>query len=335
MENINELFDEKPFESAFMFVAPINIPLCILTTAVCFIVLIYYWRGRGTLTNKLFLMITTADLVTCLGHLILMICVVLLHYEAIPPVSATVCLVIHTVMSLLGYASSVFLNMILAVLRTVKISFPFHQVKVGVLKIVIALFFGVLVLFCAADVWSVVVDGGTDCPWHWYYMWENVVLAFIGHNLCLFLEQWVGMITNYQVMIANYQVGLLYLAPIGVVMVCLLVQFSITRIRTRARNPDHPVVTDWSHVNTTVSILSAVFLVCNSGIAVLQIYFQHYNGIENMENPFAFLVCELMISTTLPLMNALLTPLIMISRSQELRGKVMMMIRRTVSRQRQ
>ena len=317
-----------------MFVAPINIPLCILTSAVCFTVLIYYWRNRGTLTNTLFLLITTADLVICLGHLILMICVVLLHYDIIPPISAMVCLVIHSVMSLLGYASSVLLNMILAVLRTVKISFPFHQVKVGVLNIVIALFFGLLVLLCAADVWTVVVYAKRYCPRCWFYMWKNVVLAFIGHNLCYYLDIPVCW-EDKAIVISDCQVGLLYLAPIGVVMVCLLVQLSITRIRMRTRNPDHPVVTDWSHVNTTVFILSAVFFVCNSGIAILQIYFQHIYGSEYMGDPFALLVCKLMVSTTLPLLNALLTPLIIISRSQELRGKVMMMIRRAVSRQQQ
>ena len=51
---------EKAFESAFMFFVTINIPLCILTLAVCFTVLIYYWWNRWTLTNILYILISSS-----------------------------------------------------------------------------------------------------------------------------------------------------------------------------------------------------------------------------------------------------------------------------------
>ena len=73
--------------------------------------------------------------------------------------------------------------------------------------------------------------------------------------------------------------------------------------------------------------LAAAFLVWNFGIAVLHIYFLILNAGDkgNMEGPFAVLVCEseLMVNTTLPLLNTLLTPLIIISKSQVLKRKVM------------
>ena len=129
-------------------------------------------------------------------------------------------------------------------------------------------------------------------------------------------------------MVRNLLVGWIYLGPIGVVIICLVTQFIVTWYRARARDPDHPVVTDWSRVNTTVFIISAVFLVCNSGIAIFQIYFRHFSHVY--PSNFAWSVCKLMISTTLPLMNALLTPLIILARSRELRRNVMLMIRRAL-----
>ena len=301
-----------------MFVVPINIPLCILVLAVCSTVLTYYWRNRGTLTNTLFLLITAADLVTCVGHLILMICCVLMS-RGIYAISVKVCVVIHTLLALLGYASSILLNMILAVLRTVKISFPFHQVKVGTLKIAVTLLVGVLVLLSVYDVWYVILDYVESTFFPWLFLWENVEISFVGHNLPY---------NPPYIMVRNLLVGWIYLGPIGVVIICLVTQFIVTWYRARARDPDHPVVTDWSRVNTTVSIISAVFLVCNSGIAILQIYYQNFAYAYPSNS--AWSVCKLMISTTLPLMNALLTPLIILARSRELRRNVMLMIRRAL-----
>ena len=315
----------------FLFTVPFNIPLCILVLAVCTTFLSHYWRNRGTLTNTLFLLITAADLITCVGHLILMIFVVLLSYKVVPPTYAIACAVIHTTLSLLGYASSVLLNMILAVLRTVKISFPFHQVNVGTLNIAIALFSGFLVLLCVGDIWYIVKYESFFNTFPWVVLWVNAELAFVGHNLTDLLSGIIGEVYrlpwNQFILISRYQVGLLYLAPIGVVLFCLLTQCLVTR--SRVRDPDHPVMTNWSRVNTTVSILSAVFLVCNSGIAVIIISYKEPSGLD-VDDSFALLVCKLMISTTLPLLHALLTPLVILARSRELRGNIMMMIRRAV-----
>ena len=191
-----------------------------------------------------------------------MIFCVLMSRDIIPrhiyTISVKVCVVIHTLLSLLGYASSLLLNMILAVLRTVKISFPFHQVKVGTLKIAVTLLFGVLVLLSLYDVRYAILDNVSSIFFPWHFLWENVEISFVGHNLPY-------------IMARNLLVGWIYLGPIGVVIICLVTQFIVTWYRARARDPDHPVVTDWSRVNTTVSIFSAVFLVCNSGIAILQI----------------------------------------------------------------
>ena len=321
---LHEDMENGPFpHNVFMFVVPFNIPLCILVLAVGTIVLSYYWRNRGTLTNTLFIMITAADLITCVGHLILMICVVLLSYNVIPPISATVCVVMHCVLSLLGYASSIFFNMVLAVLRTVKISFPFHQFNVKALKIAIALVIAFLVSLTVVDVWFAIYDSSAYLDYPYLFLWLNVNFAFVGHNLWWWLDIFIKPM-SYE-MIGDLQVGLLFLAPIGVVLICLVVQCVVTRLRARARDPDHPALTDWSHVNITVAILSAVFLLCNSGIAALQIYFRGF-----LSGDFGWNVFTLMITTTLPLLNALLTPLIIFARSRELRGNVMMMLRRAV-----
>ena len=253
-------------ERAFMFVAPFNIPLCLLVLTVCTIVLTYYWRNRGTLTNTLFIMITAADLITCVGHLILMICVLLMSRDFMPPVSVTVCVVMHTVLSLLGYASSVHFNMVLAVLRTIKVSFPFHQVSTTALKVATTLVIALLVSLTVVDVWYEIYAGPDSDPHPWVFLWVNVAISFVGHNMSIWLAA-LDLLIPIKVYwtIPDLLVGLLYLVPICVVLVCLVIQWLVTR------DPDHPQLTDWSHVNTTVSILSAAFLVCNSGIAVLQL----------------------------------------------------------------
>ena len=324
-DQLGENIHAEYLKRAFIFVVPFNTPLCILVLAVCTTVLSYYRRNPATLTNTLFIMITAFDLITCVGHLILMVFVVLMSHDITTPGYVLVCVVIHTALSLLGYALSVFFNMVLAVLRTIKISFPFHQVDVGALKIAMGLVISFLVLFSVVDIWEDIDNTFYDEFLPWIFLWDNVVVAFVGHNM----SDWFTYDLNIHFKSRIFQdllAGLLYLVPICVVLVCLVIQFLVTRLRARARDPDQPLVTDWSHVNTTVSLLSAVFLFCNSGIVILQLYYR--GSWRRINNSFAMSVRSLMISTTLPLLNSLLTPLIILSRSRELRGNVIMMIRR-------
>ena len=321
---------ENTYKKTFLFLLPFNIPLCILVLFLGSIVLVYYWKNRGKLTNKIFLVITAADLVMCVGHVVLISCVALLSRDIITISAASVCTILYEVFSLLGYAISVYFNTMLAVLRTIKITFPFYQVKIKILLAISTLYITVLLILMAADVWEIVDLHSFYFNRPWLFLWSNVNVAFIGHyfGYILFLLV-LPEDTPYSDMIltSNLLAGFLHLTLSLVVLITLLVQCIVTRHRAAAQDPDQPVLTDWSHVNKTVTILSSIFIICNSGVATLQII---YGGIPSFsdESQFnIFYVFQLMVSTTLPLCNALLTPLVLLLRSQEMRGNVARMLR--------
>ena len=327
---ISDPHGENPYKETFLVLLPFNIPLCILVLMLGSIVFAYYWKNRGKLTNKIFLVITAADLVMCVGHVILMSCVALLSGDMITISAVSIFTVLYEVFSLLGYAISVYFNTMLAVLRTIKITFPFYQVKIKILLTASALYITVLLILMAVDLWYITDEAPFLITVPWLFLWFNVNTAFIGHNFAYglyFLVLPDSTPFSDLILSSNLLAGFDHLALSLVVLVTLLVQCIVTGHRAAVQDPDQPALTDWSHVNKTVTILSSIFIFCNSGVATLQII---YGGIPSFsdESQFNFFyVFQLMVSTTLPLCNALLTPLVLLLRSQEMRGNVARMMR--------
>ena len=321
---------DSDYKGVLSFVLSFNLPLCILAIAICSIVLTYYWKNRGTITNKLFLLITSADLITCIGHFAAMLHVILLFLDAIPDGLSDMCVAIYIMFTLLGSTISAHLNIILAVLRTVKLSFPFYRVKVEAVKTAISIIVFILVLLTAPTVWGVFYTRThPDLQGKpWFELWVSLALVSVGADVNVFIKTVCHLHISETVswVIQDFVLAVVYLCPLGIVLTCMAVQLAVTMFRYRARDPNDPVVTSWSHANTTVAILTTTFTICYSGTAVVQIYYDIHDGEGNGTFPHWEYIWEFMTSTTLPLFNALLTPLILLIRGREMRRNVLMMI---------
>ena len=334
-----------------------NIPLCVVICVLNPIVIAHYSRHATKITSLLFLLISISDLSTALGHLVLGSCVLALR--SVPTVldwTAAGIAMFHALFGLLGYALSIFFNVVLAVVRTVKICNPFYRVNVCVLKLMMMCHVTLLLVLCALDLYYHV---STVHTFHhpWYTIWFNMDLAFVGHNLVYDLDKmWLSHLPfSSQICITATLVSLVFLLPVFVVVLCLITQLSVVQYRRHTQS-DHssddlpacsylcccpftsntptnlsPLnsLTDWSHVNFTVFLLSLIFVLCNSGVAVLTIYYKVV--FSNVPNG-SVAVCYLqgVISSTLPLLNALLTPIVLIIRGRTLREGVRSLFRRGV-----
>ena len=325
--SVRDSGNEQFYRRLFQLVLPFNVPLCILTLPICLITLTYYWRNRGTLTNTLFLIITAADLVTWLGNVTLLVYALLLSQGMIS--TSGVFMGIQMTSSLMGTTTSVHLTMVLVVVRTIKISLPFYRVKVKALSIYLGIIICLIIILSIPSVWYIIFSLRSLLIRHrpWGVLWQSVMQVYVGLDLSTFLRVICNLsisFTQSNVM-EKFMLVLFYLCPLSVVFTCLIAQLVITLRRARARDPEDPVVTDWTHVNITVVLLSTTFLVCNSGTAALQIYNQ-----TGVQRNYSLNMCawELISYTILPLLNAFLAPTIMLLRSQEMRRNVVVMIRR-------
>ena len=220
----------------------------------------------------------------------------------------------------------------LVVVRTVKICSPFSDINTTLLKAISAAYLTVLVALASIDIWYDYDLGENRFPWH--TLWLNINMTFVGHNLpSAIIYKWNFLdLTDW----AKIEIGIsavIFLVPVTLVLLCLLTQLVVTWRRSVSRSSeeeDQPALTDWSHVNLTVILLSLLFITCNSGIAAFTLYFKIPNVAYIWEDSFTLPICEILISTTLPLLSALFSPIILISRSNDLRAGIVSTARQIV-----
>ena len=348
--------DQAMYEDVLETISLWNIPLCLMICLLNCVVIYHYYRLTNKLTSRFFLLIAVSDLSTALGQLILASSVTALRSDEVSSVSnwtAAGISLFHGLFGLLGYACSIFFNVVMAVIRTVKICDPFYPLNRRALRIVVSSHVTLLLLLCCLDLYYDLATVNTfNLPW--YTIWFNVAIAFVGHNLVYDMNRLWNMNLPYRIQIGiiSTLVSMIFLIPVAVVLLCLVIQLVVVQYRRhrsrKAQSPDDPnflhtcaqhffcsrayntsstsshdlpSLTDWSHVNVTVFLLSLVFVICNSGIAALTIYYKamfHQGKVKKGTIGSCYL--QAIISSTLPLLSALLTPLIIIFRSSSLRA---------------
>ena len=327
-----------------------NIPLCVLICLLNSVVIHHYYRQTTKLTSLLFLLISLSDLGTALGQSVIAISVLCLYGTShISSWTATGIVMFHALFGLLGYACSIFFNVVMAVIRTINICNPFYRLNKRILKLAVFFHVMALLLLCFMDLYY---DAATNNTFNrpWFTIWFNMVMAYVGHNLVYDLGRlWIVKLPfGVQISITATLVSLIFLIPVVLVVMCLITQLIVVEYRryhtqsprawllccprascsdaTRDTSGDHVCLTDWNHVNVTVFLLSLVFVICNSGIAALTIYYKVVFS-EVGEGSVGECFLQGIVSSTLPLLSALLTPLIIISRSSSLRGDVVSSLR--------
>ena len=105
--------------------------------------------------------------------------------------------------------------------------------------------------------------------------------------------------------------SLIYFIPVTTVMISAMVQLHVGVQHSRDAGTNIPL-NNWAHINTTVLLLTAVFLICNSpSIAVF--FVNNFWDLQRLKMEIVGSV-----TTILPLLNAVLTPVIIVTRNKDL-----------------
>ena len=301
------------FTSTFSVIAPVNICLSLLILLWNSVVISYFYKNyRRRVTPALFLLIGVSDVITAVGHLVFDTAAIIYMGTGEGKITdsiMTCCFVLYRFLAQMGYSSSIFLNTMLAVMRTVKIVAPFRLTNVVAVKV-----FGVMwglfllaVTLCdcviTAKVGWVVIQMMRFCE-------NNDAINFPGQTIAYKAESGLPR-KSVEVLFLS----IFYIIPVLVVFGSMVVQvLKTTRVYwTSVEDEDRPLMTDWAYVNTTVCLLAAVFLICNSATSVYAIYVSgpYFSHVDH--------VVLAVFSSTLPLFNALLSPFIIVTRSSNLR----------------
>lgn len=315
----------KLFKATYKEIAPINIVLSILIILWNGLVISYYYKNSKKLTSALFFLLGISDIVTALGHFVFGVAAIVFIIIGQAECKATdsvmtVCYVLYRFLVMIGYCSSIFLNAMLAVLRTVKIVAPFRRTNIVLVRATGAGWFLVLVALTLCDC-SIAAYRGWPVILEMRFANRNdamyAAINYPGQTIFWVGDHWDKHETSRK-NLETLLLSLFYILPVGTVFVSMAVQvWKTTRVYwSGVEDEDQPLLTDWTHVNVTVVMLASTFLICNSATSVFAIYVSGPGFCRHFTRHQVVLAVS---SSTLPLFNCLLSPLIIVTRSSNLK----------------
>ena len=298
-------------EPYFITTAPC-ILLSFITVTLNIFVIDYYRRSRRSFVPLLYILISGVDILTAVGVIHQSVAVALFTRGVITERTLDHNTVFCYTLVSLCYKSSIFYNVVLAVSRTVMILKPFHQIRVKVVVVVCLVYNLMWVGLAGYDIHQSYVVF-KDFSYNVYF-----VSPVMGMELIHAVKKYPPLV-GLSVMILLLVVP--FLLPVLITMVtCILQVLSL-------HSPDMVTNNNQRHVTITIILMSALFVICNSAfsIFILLFIFTDMTG-DN------FVVYTVTFGTVLPILNAALNPVIIISRSKGLREGFTARVRRIVRR---
>ena len=215
---------------------------------------------------------------------------------------------------------SIFINTLLSVARTLKTVRPFSEIKMKTALLSVVLYEAYWSVFVSLDILSIAnKDNGDNSKDHNITPEETFRRAII--------DERVGGETFRLFSFRNKSVAFLFInfIPYALpVMVCL-VSGTIMIVYLRKEPPNQQSAIAQRHVSITVLLLTVSFVLCLS-VPVLYDLARRISGEVHDSSKGTNLInignYKHILESTVPLVNALLSPAIMIWRSSELRGKL-------------
>ena len=285
-----------------------SILLSIMTITLDLFVIKFYRKSKLTLVPLLYICIASLDVFTAVGIIHLNVIILLRGNEFIGDRIGGVNVMISTFFKEISYRGSVFCNLLLAVSRTIMILKPFYQININKVKLVCILY---------AVPWIILF--GLDA--HLLYV-RNGNVEDIMHNDFL-----VGQMVAHEInrilgpMYQNVYYGILLMLPIVVaflIPVIIVIISCIIQVVTLRRSSQFPTSSNQRHVTITVLQMSILFVVCNSPYTCYMILGNCDLGSKNVHYHYVIIVLSVIV---LPIFNAALNPVIIITRSSGMRRK--------------
>ena len=289
------------FFEPYIYASAPSIFLSIMTITLNIFVIKFYWKRDLTLVPLLYIFIASLDILTGLG--IIHLYIVFLLKDSIDGWTGDVNVMILSFFLQISYRCSVFCNLVLAVSRTIMILKPFYQINIKMVKLTCTLY---------------------AVPW----------IALYGINLHQFHSHYTYSIAGaglaYKVTLSGsdeyYIASILpdlvaFLIPVIIVIVTCIIQ-----VRTLYRSSQLPTSSNQRHVTITVLLMSTLFVLCNSPFSfyfTLEVILI-LNGYRDQSGSYLtflqrFYIITVLSATVLPILNAALNPVIIITRSNGMR----------------
>ena len=319
-----------------------SILLSIMTIILDIFVIKLYWKTELTVVPLLYTFIASLDILTAIGIIHLYGILVLYNggtWYTDPwngDKTLDVNVMISTFFLQISYRCSVFCNLVLAVSRTIMILNPFYQINIKKLKLACILYAVPWIVLYGLNVYQFHADYTYEITEHGYLIGLGLAFTCTSYNSrTVFWEPespTYGILTRdafYLLAISPDLVA--FLIPVIIVIVTCIIQ-----VRTLYSSSQFPTSSNQRHVTITVLLMSTVFVLCNSPLvgymSVYTISILSPNCCEDdnlFGTKFGFITA--LSATVLPILNAALNPVIIITRSSGMRREFLDSLQRMLS----
>ena len=281
----------------------------------------FYWKRKLTVVPLLYTFIASLDNLIAIG-IIHMYSVFLLHRtELIGGRTADVNVMILSFFIQVSSRCSVLCNLVLAVSRTVMILKPFYHINIKKIKLTCILY---------AVPWIVFFGLNVD-EFHGNYFSQIFDWGFtMGVGLAHKIDRLLGeSLKDFSYIILVFPDFVAFLIPVTIVIITCTMQ-----VITLHRSSQFQTSSNQRHVTITVLLMSTLFVMCNSVLAgymaiwVICILTDNDNLWLQLSTVRRFTVITMLSATVLPILNAALNPVIIITRSGGMRRTVSDSLRR-------
>ena len=293
-----------------------------------FVIRYYSRQGKLTLVPLLYTLIALLDILLSIGITYQSIAMGLFSEGDISMKTLDSNAVVFYPIIQISNRTSIFCNLLLAVYRTVMILRPFHHINLKVVKVACLLY---------VVPW-IVLSGIAINQFHLLEDPFPFVINLYMHD-CYLASGLAYMIEEYSQDMNLDLWGVFAITPdlISFVIPVIIVAVSCTiQVISINRSNQFPTSSNQRHVTITVILMSCLFVVCNSAFSIYILYLSYLywsHGEERLaELSEHFPVVVAILGAVFPVLNAALNPVIIISRSKELRGSFIGTVRRMSSR---
>ena len=295
--------------------------LSFMTVILNIFVINYYRKSELTTVPLLYTSIAIADILSAIGVTHQAITMSLFVKEVISEDTLSFNSMIFYSLIQISYRCSVFYNLLLAVTRTVMILTPFHQIKVGMVKAALILYVLPWVVLSVINIYQ------------FHFAHTELTFAYQIHYKLIYMAS--GFATLFVPALPAGGVAVFILATLTDVIaflipVLLIIISCLIQIISLHRSSQFQASSNQRHVTITVILMSTLFVLCNSAFYIYMtftcIHFITYHPyVDTLLKGYTMNIAVL--GTVLPILNAALNPVIIISRSSGLRVEFLNIIR--------
>lgn len=215
------------------------------------------------------------------------------------------------------YRISVFLNLLLSAARTIKIRTPFYIIKMKTAVLCFTIYSTLWVSIAMVDIITIPLS-------HTFRYVHNAKLGLSIGGLIQKKYDDKENETFYGATTELFLVIIPFIVPALLSSICLFLLYQ----SLSQPPPNETSAVNQRHVTTTVTYLTLLFCICNSASTLYFLFAEYiYELFLGNEAITGDVIMTCLLNLTLPLINATLSPIIIIARSSELSGRIQQIFR--------